>query len=733
MVRVMFYTGISVVLVSAALLYLPICFSYVLASLLLLFLLLLILLRKRITVNGIKTLTLITLVFCLVGISTLLQKVKPAESLVGYTAEITATVTEWPDYYDDYTSYIATTESIAVLPEEGKAIPDKVPQKLKIRISDVYNNDFMVFDKFTATVTINSLGNYRTSSYSSGIYASGQIVEVTDKLGQNRPFYAVFYDLREYINGLLYDNINYDEASVASAVLIGDHSQLDTNFYTQSKIIGITHMLVVSGAHFGIIFELLGAIMVFLKVPRRINASILIFSIFVLATVCGFSPSILRAGLTYFVIALGRFFFLKPDSLNSLGVAATLITFFSPFSAGNVAFLLSFLSTFGLIFACPEIYKKLLSFASRFYRPKAVSRAILFSISQTLSATLFTLPVLILVYGYVSTLTLVANLLTGYAMSLIMVFSLFAVVILSLPFVFNAAAVVFTVPLCLLIRYVKWITRLLADFDYALLPADTLYIIPCMLMLAGLILAVITCSDDIYSCLKIRLKNITAILLALFVISFTVTTCLVPTDNVAVVDVGKGSAIVISYKNTIIVIGAGDGKSDTARIENAILNMGKTDIDYLILPSLDKNIAGGGAALIRQLPVARVILPRSGEYYNELEYVAGENSIYFDNTCLISANGYGQILIYKENGVIINLEELSAVLYLKGTALELLSNLENPCDSFICAGNVPEDMAESEVEKIILSGETDIIKEFYNKNSLSKGVDNTFNGSVIIY
>ena len=230
MVRVMFYTGISVVLVSAALLYLPICFSYVLASLLLLFLLLLILLRKRITVNGIKTLTLITLVFCLVGISTLLQKVKPAETLVGYIAEITATVTEWPDYYDDYTSYIATTESIAVLPEEGKAIPDKVPQKLKIRISDVYNNDFKVFDKFTATVTINSLGNYRTSSYSSGIYASGQIVEVTDKLGQNRPFYAVFYDLREYINGLLYDNINYEEASVASAVLIGDHSQLDTNF-----------------------------------------------------------------------------------------------------------------------------------------------------------------------------------------------------------------------------------------------------------------------------------------------------------------------------------------------------------------------------------------------------------------------------------------------------------------------------------------------------------------------
>lgn len=610
-----------------------------------------------------------------------------------------------------------------------KILPEKVPQKIKIRITDINNNDLQVFERFTATVTFNPLDGYKSSSYSEGIYAGGYLEEDVVKLGKNPPVYAVFYNLREHINSLIYDNINYDEAVVASAVLLGDRSRLESDFYRDSKITGITHMLVVSGTHFGILFELLCGALVLFKTPKRFNSLVLMLSVLVVIAVCGFTPSIMRAGSTYFIIALGMFLRLKPDALNSLGVAATAITFMSPFSAGNISFLLSFLSTFGLIYVCPIIYKKLLEFISKIYKPRTVLRAVLFSLCQTLSATVFVMPVSILSFGYVSAVSLICNLLTGYAMVLVMILTVGGVLCLSLPFAFKAAATVFTVPLCRLVRYVKGVVSFFAEMNAPILATNKLYIIPVVLMIFSIIIYVIINNDRISYRLKRSFKIVSSILLSAFILCFTAFYCLLPAEKVMAVDVGEGSCILVSYNNTVIAIGAGDGKSDSEKITNSLLEMGETKIDYIVLPCLDKNIAGGAAALVSSFPETAVILPADGGCIDEMEYISSDKFVFFDSSCRTFDSQGCELLIYKDNGVIINFSGLSLVIYSGGDLSDIVANCGSDEIYVFCAGSVPENISSIGAEKVVLTGETEKIKEFLNNQT--EYYVNTFTGSVV--
>ena len=289
MIRVMFYTGISVLLASAVLLYLPICFSYILALLLISFFIILLLLRKKININGIKILTLITLIVVILGIYVLKVKVEPTNILVDTTATVEGTVVDWPTYNENYTTYIVKADKISVHDDLDNVLSELY--NVKIRVSDVNKSNFEVFEKVKFEIRFQDIEEYMASSYSKGVYCSGYMLEKGESIGYNRPFYAMFFDLRNYVNRLIFDNINYSEATVATAVLMGDFEFLDDDFYLNSKITGVTHMLVVSGMHLGIIFQVLGAALHLLKVPKRIIALILLLAIFSVSAIWALASS----------------------------------------------------------------------------------------------------------------------------------------------------------------------------------------------------------------------------------------------------------------------------------------------------------------------------------------------------------------------------------------------------------------------------------------------------------
>ena len=130
MARVLFYTGASMLAVSAALLYLPAYFSFILALIISVLLLFLIIFYKKIVINGLKILLLFLLIFIISGLYTYSTKTKPAEKMVDFNAEIIGTVCDYPTVYETYTVYFIETEKITLLQEEnGPKPPTDIPQK----------------------------------------------------------------------------------------------------------------------------------------------------------------------------------------------------------------------------------------------------------------------------------------------------------------------------------------------------------------------------------------------------------------------------------------------------------------------------------------------------------------------------------------------------------------------------------------------------------------------------
>ncbi len=288
MVRVLFYTGLALLAVSSALLYLPTYFSLILIFVFALLLTFCFIFHKKIKIKGLKTLLCILLLFTMLGAYTQYFTVEPANKLNGCDAVVTATVTDRPTRYETFSSYVMKTSKIELDYKKYGLKSDDIPQEITIRLTDVNSLDLQLFETVRLVVTFEDDAKYKTSNLSSEIYSSGYIKQLDKRLGTNRPFYALFYDLRDSISNLIFKNINFNEASLVSAILVGDRDFLDRDFESNAKAVGITHVLVVSGGHLGIIFQLLSGVFAVLKVRRKFGNIAMLLIIFALEAICGF-------------------------------------------------------------------------------------------------------------------------------------------------------------------------------------------------------------------------------------------------------------------------------------------------------------------------------------------------------------------------------------------------------------------------------------------------------------
>ncbi len=706
MARVLFYTGASILAISATLLYLPTYFSFIIALIVFVILILLIILRKKIVVNGLKTLLLILLIFTLLGLHTYSAKIKPAEKMIGFNAEIIGTVCEYPTHYDTYSVYFLKTEQITLISEEGKpSPPTNIPQKLKIRLSDINEIGANVFDKLRLTVQFNDLDIYRNSSLADKVYAGGYIISLDESLGKNRPFYAIFYDLREWLNDRLFDNMYFDDAAVVSAILLGDRSNLNPEFESDAKTAGITHMLVVSGMHLGIIFGLLTKIFSALKFGRIKTNLLILSAIFAMTAVCGFTPSILRAALTYVIIIIGNLIFKKPDSLNSLGAATVILLFFNPLGFGNISLLLSLLSTFGLLFICPILVDTFTSLVSKIIKPGKFAKGIIFSLSQSLSATIATMPVCIIYLGYISLIAPVTNLLTGYAASLLTSFSFIGVALISLPSILKASA---TLPLFIiytLVRYIVKITAICADIDFASIPARKEYLISFAILIIGIPLLIFAKKSNKKATVRISLKLCASAMVLLSVSSAVFFYDISPKTQITIPNVGKGASILIKTETDVFAIGAGDSLTDYNKIENSMVKMCKQDIDHIIIPTANKTFAAGTPEMVFQNPEANVIYPKTGDYTEKLDYISNQNFKSFDYKISFTS-GNTEIITLADIGTIVNFIDHTMVIYTgTGDINTLFSHCKYENPILICANNLSQNIEHTVSHCVIIGSD----------------------------
>lgn len=142
---------------------------------------------------------------------------------------------------------------------------------------------------------------------------------------------------------------SYSEFKIVSAMGLGDKSFLDAKTKENFQNAGISHALVVSGLHTGIIVFVLSTIASFLPIDKKIKNLILSFAVFIFMAFMKFSPSVVRAGVLCIAFLIGKNCLLETDNYTVLAVIVLISLIINPYNAVNVSLLLSYSAYIGVI------------------------------------------------------------------------------------------------------------------------------------------------------------------------------------------------------------------------------------------------------------------------------------------------------------------------------------------------------------------------------------------------
>ncbi|MBQ9029479.1 ComEC/Rec2 family competence protein [Candidatus Saccharibacteria bacterium] len=225
---------------------------------------------------------------------------------------------------------------------------------------------------------------------------------------ENEPLLIDFKtDFKSRIKSALPD----ESEGLALGYLLGDKSELGDVLKETIAAVGLTHLIVASGTHLGIILKFVRK--TFGKLTRLIGLLSALFAVALFVGIIGLTPSALRAGLVAVMSLLAVYFGrdLKPGRL--ILYTATITILINPSYLINLSWLLSFASFSAILLLAPTLE---LYFYGSDKKPSFLGSLILASFS----ATLLTTPLLLFYFGQISFISVLANILISPTLALTM-------------------------------------------------------------------------------------------------------------------------------------------------------------------------------------------------------------------------------------------------------------------------------------------------------------------------
>ena len=175
--------------------------------------------------------------------------------------------------------------------------------------------------------------------------------EAIQSIGPKRGNLLDISGLQFQLDALLWRYLPEHTAPLASAMLLGNRDQLDTQQREGFMLTGTVHLLAISGLHVGILASLFLMMPSIGLLPRK--ASFLITMLFVLlyAWLVEFRPPVVRAAVLISVFCYCSWIGRAQFSFNSLALAALIVLIVNPTQLFGTGAQLSFLAVGSLIFA----------------------------------------------------------------------------------------------------------------------------------------------------------------------------------------------------------------------------------------------------------------------------------------------------------------------------------------------------------------------------------------------
>ena len=266
---------------------------------------------------------------------------------------------------------------------------------LQLKVGDIVS-----FESEVEAVKLFSLNSFNSTYYRSNTGYTTDTVNLKNVV-ISEGHINLDEKIRLSVKEKLYDNLSEENASVAYAVLFGDKSGISYEVKESYRNSGIIHILTVSGLHVSFLVALIWGLLKLLRVNKYANFAITTTIIIFYSALCGFTPSVLRAGIMGIILMLAGLLQKRYDSLNAMGVAGFIILLVNPLSAFDVGFLMSMACVCGIILLYPLFNNLFKNFMPKFVRQY---------IAVSLSAQITILPFLALFSSYINLLSFIVNL-----------------------------------------------------------------------------------------------------------------------------------------------------------------------------------------------------------------------------------------------------------------------------------------------------------------------------------
>ena len=243
----------------------------------------------------------------------------------------------------------------------------------------------------------------------------------------------------------------------AAGLLIGQQSGLPSNVVTILRTVGLSHVIAVSGYNLTILAEVARKRLGKKSKYRSTVTSIALVLLFV--ALAGSSASIARAAFVSILSLLAAHYgrSVKPVLLILIAACYTALT--NPFNVwGDIGWYLSFLAFFGVLVVAPALQNRL-------YKHKKEPGSIASLLFETTSAQIMTIPIILFIFGEVSVVSLIANLIVVPFVPIAMLLSLLAGLA---GMIAPAIAGVIAYPARILLGFMLQVSSLLSRIPHAL-------------------------------------------------------------------------------------------------------------------------------------------------------------------------------------------------------------------------------------------------------------------------
>ena len=395
-----------------------------------------------------------------------------------------------------------------------------------------------------------------------------------------------------------------DAGGFLKAILTGDRSGLSEGAASDLSEAGLSHILAVSGMHFGYLMLLLSLLG---PQRRRLMAAAGVPALVFYALLTGASPSVVRACVMLLFVLAAPLFRRESDPPTTMFAALFCILLANPFAAASISLQLSFGAVAGLLWLSPRVQGLLLG-----DRPRGrVYSFLAASLSATVGALAFTVPLCAVYFGSVVLISPVSNLLCLPAASGVFLLGL-AAVLLSFLWLPLGAALGF-VP-ALLAKYTLWMAGTLAS-----IPHHAVYLTnPYVKYWLGFVYLLFAAA----CLLRPKARRTYALAAGLSAVTLAATVWLGAPHytrnglDAYALDVGQGQSVLLSSGGQFALVDCGSRNSwyDAGGIAaDHLATMGCGTLDYLILTHYDYDHVSGVVTLLARQRVGTVLLPRTTE------------------------------------------------------------------------------------------------------------------------